>query len=127
MEGAVYNPVLETVPWLLPPDTRQVTPVELVPVTAACNCSDCPAATEETFGNTFSTTPLNIQMLAVLLMAGLAALTAVTLRLYCVGGVDGAVYRPAVEIVPSVEFPPRIPFTYHLTEVLLDPATVAAN
>ena len=40
---------------------------------------------------------------------------------------DGAVYRPEVEIVPSVEFPPVMPFTDQVTAVLEVPLTVAVN
>ena len=39
----------------------------------------------------------------------------------------GAVYRPPVEIVPIVEFPPATPSTDHFTAVLLVPVTVAVN
>ena len=39
---------------------------------------------------------------------------------------SGAVYRPA-EMVPTMEFPPTIPFTYQFTAVLLVPVTVAVN
>jgi hypothetical protein len=43
------------------------------------------------------------------------------------GTVAGAVYRPEVEIVPTVELPPVAPFTSHVTAVLEFPDTTAAN
>jgi len=39
----------------------------------------------------------------------------------------GAVYIPAVEIVPTVEFPPTTPFTCHATTVFDVFTTVAEN
>ena len=42
------------------------------------------------------------------------------------GTVAGAVYRPLVEIVPIVEFPPGVPLTIHVTGALATPLTVAA-
>jgi hypothetical protein len=41
--------------------------------------------------------------------------------------VDGAVYNPAEVIVPTVELPPEIPATSHVTAVLLALLTVAVN
>ncbi len=39
----------------------------------------------------------------------------------------GAVNNPVVEIVPTLEFPPWMLFTDHITPVLLVPVTVAVN
>ena len=39
----------------------------------------------------------------------------------------GAVYRPALEIVPTVALPPVTPFTCQVTAVLLVFCTVALN
>jgi hypothetical protein len=39
----------------------------------------------------------------------------------------GAVYTPAVVIVPTVAFPPVTPLTCHVTPVLVEKFTVAAN
>jgi hypothetical protein len=39
------------------------------------------------------------------------------------GGEAGAVYRPVESIVPTVAFPPAIPFTLQLTALLLLPVT----
>ena len=57
-----------------------------------------------------------------------AALTAVTATAPAgAGGVAGAVYKPLEEIVPTVAFPPAIPFTFQVTAVLEVPLTVAVN
>ena len=39
----------------------------------------------------------------------------------------GAVYKPEGEIVPDAAFPPAIPLTPQMTELLLLPLTVAAS
>jgi predicted anti-sigma-YlaC factor YlaD len=44
---------------------------------------------------------------------------AVTVTVAGFGTAVGAVYRPAVEIVPTVLLPPATPFTCHVTAVLL--------
>jgi len=36
-------------------------------------------------------------------------------------------YIPTAEMVPEVAFPPRVPFTLQVTEVLLAPVTAAAS
>jgi len=43
------------------------------------------------------------------------------------GKVGGAVYAPAVEIVPTVELPPVAPFTLHVTAVFVVPDIEALN
>jgi hypothetical protein len=53
--------------------------------------------------------------------------TAVTVTVAGLGTTEGAVYSPAVEIVPTVEFPPATPFTCQVTAVLEVPVTVAVN
>jgi hypothetical protein len=39
----------------------------------------------------------------------------------------GAIYIPTAEMVPEVAFPPRMPFTLQVTEVLLAPVTAAVS
>jgi len=39
----------------------------------------------------------------------------------------GAIYTPTAETVPEVAFPPRMPFTLQVTEVLLAPVTAAVS
>ena len=43
------------------------------------------------------------------------------------GAVAGAVYSPVFDIVPTVELPPLIAFTSHVTAVLDAPVTEAVN
>jgi hypothetical protein len=56
-----------------------------------------------------------------------ACATAVTVTVAGVGMADGAVYRPNVEIVPTVAFPPATPFTCQVTAVFVAFVTVALN
>jgi len=55
-----------------------------------------------------------------------AALCAVTVT-RLVGTLDGAVYRPVDEMVPTDEFPPRMPPTNQFTAVFVVPETVAVT
>lgn len=50
---------------------------------------------------------------------------AVTLTIVFGGRIDGAVYKPELEIVPKAAFPPAIPFTVQLTVVWEVPVTTA--
>ena len=43
------------------------------------------------------------------------------------GKLAGAVYKPFVEIVPILSFPPAVPFTCHVTAVFEFPETTAVN
>jgi hypothetical protein len=54
-------------------------------------------------------------------------LVAVTVIVFGVGKVAGAVYIPFASIVPTEAFPPAIEFTDHVTVLLAIPLTVAAN
>ena len=54
----------------------------------------------------------------------LALLRAVTVW---VPAVDGGVYKPAVEIVPTVELPPIVPSTSQVIPVFVLPETTALN
>ena len=56
-----------------------------------------------------------------------ATLVAVTVTTGDPGTVFGAVYRPVAEIVPTVLFPPKVPFTDQVTAVFALPVTVAVN
>src|SRR5436190_8435048 len=44
-----------------------------------------------------------------------------------VPGVEGGVYKPEVEMLPTVELPPTVPSTSHVTPVFVVPETVAVN
>jgi hypothetical protein len=59
--------------------------------------------------------------------AGSDWLVAVTVTVAGLGTEEGAVKRPAAETVPEALFPPAMPFTAHVTAVLLAPVTNAAN
>ena len=48
-------------------------------------------------------------------LSGYAVLVARTASMLGVGATAGAMYNPALEIVPIVAFPPAIPFTDHTT------------
>jgi hypothetical protein len=53
--------------------------------------------------------------------------TVVTVTVAGDGTDGGALYRPLVLIVPTVEFPPVTPFTFHITAVFDVFDTVAVN
>lgn len=52
---------------------------------------------------------------------------AVTVTVVELGSFVGAVYKPVVLTVPMIASPPVSPFTLHVTEVLVEPVTVAVN
>jgi hypothetical protein len=63
---------------------------------------------------------------ALAALADAKALCAVTVTML-VDALDGAVYKPAGEIVPTEEFPPAMPPTSQFTAVFVVPETVAEN
>src|SRR5437660_679950 len=60
-------------------------------------------------------------------LLGSACDMAVTVTVAGLGTVTGPVYKPELEIVPVVVFPPVTPFTCQVTAVLLVFCTVAVN
>jgi hypothetical protein len=56
-----------------------------------------------------------------------AELMALTVMVAGLGTVAGAVYNPEVLMVPTVEFPPSMPFTAQVMVVLVGLTTVAVN
>jgi len=56
-----------------------------------------------------------------------AALTAITVNVFGLGRLAGAVYIPAELIVPVAALPPVTPFTNQFTELFAEPVTVALN
>jgi len=62
--------------------------------------------------------------LAVFVLSSLLIAVTVTDRLE---PTVGAVYRPVELMVPTLLFPPVMPFTCHVTAVLEAPVTVAVN
>jgi hypothetical protein len=109
------------------PDTSQFADVLVVPETAALNCCDWPACKLAFMGEMETETVAGvIETIALADAVGCATLCAVTLT--GLDGTDaGAVYVPDEEIVPTVEFPPRVPFASQFTAVLLVPEIVAVN
>jgi hypothetical protein len=136
-DGAVYvavsAPVLATVPSVaFPPETPSTLHVTRVsgcpdPLTLAVNPCAAPVITVAAIGATLTVTSLSIPTLAAPLADGAATLVALTVTLAGDGKSPGAVYSPALEIVPTVAFPPSTPFTLHVTRVSVVPVTVAAN
>jgi hypothetical protein len=118
--GAVYKPVASMVPTvLLPPatvSTDHVTPVLLVPSTAAVNCAVAEGATVVLCGVTVI---LITVIVALALFVGSPALVAVTVN---VPAAAGAVYEPVVPMLPLVELS-----SDHVTAVLVVLLTVAVN
>ena len=128
--GAVYSPEDEIVPSVelppLIPFTPHVTAVLELSLTVAENCCVCPTGTEALVGEIETKMPESIAMAAWAERVGSAALTANTV-IVPEGAVAGAVYNPEEEIVPTVKFPPAMPFTVQVTAVFDVPVTVALN
>jgi hypothetical protein len=133
--GAVYSPAAEMVPAAaLPPAvpfTLQVTAVFTEFVTVAVNCWVAEGATVTRDGATVTVTDGGAGgwtvTVAVPVDDGLCALAACTVTLAGLGTAAGAVYKPALEIVPTVAFPPATLLTLQVTPVFAAPFTVAVN
>ncbi len=114
--GAVYKPVLETVP---PPlVTVQVTAVLLLPVTVALNWTEPFVPTDVVAGEIVTATGEVIDILADAALVESATLVAVTME---VPAFAGAVYNPVLETDPL----PLV--TVQVTRVSVVPLTTAAN
>jgi hypothetical protein len=98
-----------------------------VPETCAVNCCECPVCTL-TFDGEIETDTVcgKIETVALADADVCAALWAEMVTTEDVA-VDGALYVPDVDIVPTVEFPPTVPLTIQFTDVLLVPETAAVN
>jgi len=123
--GAVYIPVEEIDPYvelpLATPFTDHFTEVFDVPDTEAVNCCDLPPCTVAVPGLTETFTDEEAAIISTLELAdlvGSAMLCAVTETEPPEGTLAGAVYMPEVEIVPTVELPPVVPFTFQVADVL---------
>src|SRR2546423_886466 len=131
--GAVYRPELDIVPTValppLTPLTCQVTAVLLVFCTVAVNCCVPPAPTVADTGEIVTrTTAVGVMVTcAEADFVGSACDTAVTVTVAGFGTTAGAVYRPELDIVPTVALPPVTPLTCQVTAVLLVFSTVAVN
>jgi hypothetical protein len=108
--------------------TSQVTAWFAVLVTVAVNCCVVFPGTLTLDGDTVTTGGSAwIETVVEAVDAESAADTAVTVTVLGVGKAAGAVYRPAAEIVPVVEFPPVTPLTCQVTAVFVVFVTVAVN
>lgn len=129
--GAVYAPDAEIIPTdELPPATPltlQFTAVLASPVTAAANICVIPAVTFAVPGVTDTATKAATVTVAEADLVESAADVALMVTVAGDGTVDGAVYTPAVEIIPTVELPPFTPLTLHVTAVFEVFVTAAMN
>ena len=112
------------------PFTLHITPVFELPVTVAAYCEDVPSVTvvaplreSVTVGGGGGATSATIRLRETVLSA---ALVAVIVTFEELGSIAGAVYKPFVEMVPTVWFPPATPFTLQVTPLFELPVTVAA-
>jgi hypothetical protein len=138
--GALYKPIEEIVPTkefppAIPP-TNQFTAVLVVPETVAVNCCERPTCTPALPGEIVTDTGVGAGAGAgagagKIVRAALASIQAKVLSAITVTGivgtVDGAMYKPLDEIVPTTEFPPATPVTSHFTALFFVPETVAMN
>ncbi len=125
----MYNPWALTVPTVefppFTPSTDQAIAGLLCPCTVALNCCVAPVVTPAVAGVIESVTGVAVIVtVAFALSAESATLVAVTV---CVPAWDGAVYIPALVIVPVDALPPAVESTDHVTAVFVVPSTTAVN
>lgn len=132
--GAVYNPVLETVPQAAPaqptPLTLQFTLVFADPVTVAWNCCWPPVFIEALVGEIVIPTAAPEEprvTVAVADFGGFESRVAVTVAVGGFGATAGAVYKPLALMLPQVIPLQPLPETLHSTTPLVLPVTVAEN
>lgn len=113
------------------PLTFQVTALFVAPDTVAVNCLSAQARIVTFCGATVTVTgPGGGAVIVTTADADFdvsATLRAVTLTVAGEGTLAGAVYRPLLLTVPTVELPPATPFTSHVTAVFDVPVTDALN
>jgi hypothetical protein len=131
-DGATYVPELEIVPRVeLPPCesfTNQFTVVLLVPTTVALNCCDCPKCKLVLVGDTDTeTAAADVMVTEALAEAKVYTEDCAVTLTEVDGATAGARYQPALETVPTLELPPRTPFTSQFRPVLVVPDTAALN
>jgi hypothetical protein len=103
------------------PFTFHVTVVSTALATVAVNCFVAPAATDADAGVSVTLTGATTLTLADPDRVASALETAVIVTVAGLGFEAGALYRPAVVMVPTVEFPPETLLTFQVTPVLVDP------
>ena len=133
ISGAEYIPEAFTSPQATPehvlPASDQVTlglgwPAEC---TVAANGCVAPSATCMVCGVTETAISLATVTIDADFLEPSTTLAACTEIVAGIGKMAGAVYTPPESIVPTAAFPPGIPFTFQVTELLDEWATVAVN
>jgi hypothetical protein len=109
------------------PETSHLTWVLVTPETAALNCCDRSTSMVGLTGEIDTETDGRVIDTAALANADVSAVLCAVTVTELVGGDGGAVNMPEPEMVPTIEFPPRMPLTSQFTAVLLVPDTVAVN
>jgi hypothetical protein len=127
--GAVYKPAALMVPHPAPlqPDRLQVTAVFVVPVTVALNCCLAPVTTFGAVGEIETATGGNTVTVTEADTSGFACEVAVTETVGGAGTEPGAVYSPAVVMLPHVAPLQPAPEILQVTAVFAVPVTVAVN
>ena len=128
-DGAVYSPCALIVPTVelppLIPSTDHVTVGLLCPCTVAVNCCVAPVVTPAVAGVMESAIAVAVTVtVALALSAESATLVAVTV---CVPAWAGAVYIPALVIIPLAALPPPVESTDQVTAVFVVPCSIAVN
>src|SRR5262249_8904108 len=117
--GATKTPELEIKPVVCVPPvtplTCQVTALLTAPFTVAVNCGVVKIATLIWLGLTATATDCAMVTEAEPESAVFATDTADTITVAGFGTELGALYKPVELIVPTVELPPGVPFTCHVT------------
>jgi hypothetical protein len=116
--GAVYNPVAEMLPRA--GLSNQVTAEFPEPVTVAVNCWVWPAVILADVGLTVTPTEGAKVTTALAVLLASAALAAVTVTELVPEIVDGAVYRPLEEIVPTAGLNDQVTLVLVLQETMAE-------
>lgn len=129
--GAIYRPLDEIVPQLIPeqplPLTFQVTLVLDDPPTVALNCCVLPVTTFALPGETLMISEFRIVTIEVVDFVGSATEVAVTATCAGLGTAAGAVNKPLDEIEPQVAPKQPAPLSVQVTAGFDVPVTVAEN
>jgi hypothetical protein len=126
--GAVYRPVVSIVPQAAPPAvqlTSHVTAVFGLPAMEALNCCVCAPPSVADCGDTEIVSGFNVTTAVPDLVLSTTEV-AITVTVEVVVTTAGAVYRPAVSIVPHAA-PPAVQLTDQVTAVFGLPVTVCVN
>ncbi len=100
--------------------SSQLTPVLLLPVTVAVNCCDCETLKVADVGLSWIVTGVRL-IVAVADFVGSTMLVALIVTDWVLVTVDGAVYRPVLDSVPTAGLRDQV------TLVFVVPVTVAVN